>query len=492
VLARGIAAGLAAAHRAGVVHRDLKPANILVGAGDVPKLVDFGLARASSFAGVDRKSFALVGTPDYLAPESIDPLAVDSRSDLYSLGCILFECATGEPPFRAPTAFALLAAHQKHPVPALPKGFSPGFAELVRSLLAKSPVDRPQSAAAVMDALDRQAALVVSRPAAIARGVCPKCGAALLPEVAVCFACAEPQVVLSAGDHTLFVVGPGKITHKLDRTLREKLLRWLEQNPGLGLDPSGLAKEVPRLPFPLVTDLSLQSAAELARTLGESLGLKTEIKRGGAWSLPDIRRKAWKLGTRIALIMIASGVGGLSNIMRHFPGLLLFLAAMPVISLGIGFTMAGKKFVLPSGKRTPQLPDALSAALTRVADVVPSLANARHREALRGIVTRSLALRQTAGGELDTELARCLDLAVHATLRIDRLEGALAAADLREADAAVRRDLHERDGWAARLLELAAQLDALRARWVSAAPTASDRLAELRAQVAALEEVQAL
>jgi hypothetical protein len=489
-LARGIAAGLAAAHRAGVVHRDLKPANILVGAKDVPKLVDFGLARASSFAGVDRKSFALVGTPDYLAPESVDPLAVDARSDLYSLGCILYECATGEPPFRAPTAFALLAAHQKHPAPGLPSAFSRPFAELVSALLAKSPADRPQSAAAVIDAFDRQTAIVLSRPEGPARG-CAKCGAAVLPEVGVCFACGQTQVVLATGGYSLFVVGPGKLTHKLDGRLRQKLLAWLEQNPQLGLDASRLAKEVPRLPFPLATELSLEAAAQLGLAL-QTLGLETATRKGGAWSLPDIRRKGWKLGVRIAAIAIASGVGGLTNIMRHFPLLFVMLGLLPLVSVAVGFGIAGKKYVLPSGKRPLQLPDVLAAALARVGDVVPTIEAARHREALRGIVTRALALRKTAGGELDAELARCLDLAVHATLRIDALERSLAAADLREADAAVHRDLHERDGWAARLLELAAQLDALRVRWVAAQPSGDEKLAELRAQVAALEEVQAL
>ena len=103
-----LARGLEAAHHAGLIHRDLKPDNILVSSEadssesnrETAKIVDFGLARASSFAGVDDGAFAVVGTPDYMAPESIDPLAVDARSDLYALGCILFEMATTEPPFR--------------------------------------------------------------------------------------------------------------------------------------------------------------------------------------------------------------------------------------------------------------------------------------------------------------------------------------------------------------------------------------------------------
>ena len=77
-IARGMALGLQAAHHHGLVHRDLKPGNVLVAPGDFAKLVDFGLARASSMQGVDRTALTLVGTPDYMAPEALDPLAVDS------------------------------------------------------------------------------------------------------------------------------------------------------------------------------------------------------------------------------------------------------------------------------------------------------------------------------------------------------------------------------------------------------------------------------
>ena len=136
-LGRGIAAGLAHAHAAGIIHRDLKPSNVLVASDDVhqvAKIADFGMARASSLAGVDRKAFMVIGTPDYMAPESIDPLAVDPRSDLYALGCILYEMGTGAPPFTAPTALGLLEQHRQAPAPRLPDHYSPGLRAVVEAL----------------------------------------------------------------------------------------------------------------------------------------------------------------------------------------------------------------------------------------------------------------------------------------------------------------------------------------------------------------------
>jgi serine/threonine protein kinase len=157
-LARDISRGLSVAHAGGVIHRDLKPANVLVAgsssAGEIAKIADFGMARATSFAGVDRESMTVLGTPDYMAPESLDPLAVDPRTDLYALGCIMVEMATGRPPFSAATPFAVLDAHRKRPPPPLPERYGATLRELVAALLAKQPSDRPHAASAVVDVLD--------------------------------------------------------------------------------------------------------------------------------------------------------------------------------------------------------------------------------------------------------------------------------------------------------------------------------------------------
>jgi TolB-like protein len=143
---------LAYAHSRGIVHRDLKPDNILL-AGPRALLADFGQAAMGERDPRDPRLTSegvVIGTPAYLSPEQAAGAAdVGPRSDLYSLGCVLFEMLTGQPPFTAASAQALFAKHISAPVPSL-KHDRPGVPaeldQLVRRLLAKSPADRPGSA----------------------------------------------------------------------------------------------------------------------------------------------------------------------------------------------------------------------------------------------------------------------------------------------------------------------------------------------------------
>jgi len=500
-IGKGIAAGLQAAHRAGLVHRDLKPANVLVAPGDVAKIVDFGLARATSFAGVDRRAFALVGTPDYMAPESADPLAIDPRSDIYSLGCILYEMTAGQPPYGGATPFAVLQAHMEQPIPELTAGpeRSESLVRLVRALLAKSPADRPQSAAQVVHDLAAAHGLAVHAAGAIERaGQCAGCGAPLIERVPVCFGCGMEQVSIEPGGCAVWVTGPGKTSHKLDSGLRQRLLEWIRANPQVGLDPVGLAREVPRLPFVLATGVAEASARRLASSM-QALGLEADWRAGHRFALVEMRRKAWSLSGRV--LAIAAGGLAMTNQILRFPVVLVAaLVAVPIVALVSGWGMAGRPAARALAAGGRGLPSALRERLDRLAGLIPAIEARRHRESLRGAVQRVLALRESVPeaerAPVDVELGQVLDLAMAAAARLDELERRLTGADLRETDAGVRRDLRERDAWAARLLETSAQLDALRARW--AAARAQDRgatdetLDELRAQVAAFEEVQAL
>jgi hypothetical protein len=519
-IGRGVAAGLAEAHRAGLVHRDLKPANILLAGDGTPKVADFGLARAASFAASGPDAAAVAGTPAYMAPESIDPLAIDGRSDLYALGCILCELATGAPPYRGATALAILAAHRSEPLPALP-GVPDALRRTIRWLLAKSPADRPQSATEAEAALARieaapgaaispvaEASLVRTAPdttgLAAARRRCAQCGASGPAMVRVCFACGQPQLALASGPMTVFITGPGEHAHKLDAALRQRLLDWLTRNPALGVDAGVLAKEVPRIPFALVCGIDEESATALVPAM-RALGLEPEVLRGGRFALREVRAKGWTLARRIAVIGASGTFFALRNSLVGLLGGGAFVAIMSVWS---GFRQAGR----PAAKRTssrPQalLPSSLEAALGRVAGVVPAMSAARHRDALRGVVERALALREVfdATGRaatpalpsgpalpaMDDELAQLIDVAALASSRLDQLEAELSPEDLRSDDAAQRERWHVRDRWAAKLLQVTAFLDAMRARAVMSKARSVGRaeLEDVRAQIAALEEL---
>jgi serine/threonine protein kinase len=153
------AAGLAAAHAQGLIHRDIKPANILLEAGtDKVKLTDFGLARAAEDARLTRTGF-IAGTPLYMAPEQAKGEELDHRTDLFSLGSVLYTLATGKPPFDASTPFLVLRRVTEEvpkPVRELNRDVPEGLAEVIDRLHAKSPTDRYQSASEVAEALARQ------------------------------------------------------------------------------------------------------------------------------------------------------------------------------------------------------------------------------------------------------------------------------------------------------------------------------------------------
>lgn len=138
-------------HQHGIIHRDVKPANIMISSTNAVKVMDFGIARAIADSGNSvTQTAAVIGTAQYLSPEQARGDAVDARSDVYSLGCVLYEILTGEPPFIGDSPVAVAYQHvREDPLPPSQRhgGISPGLDAVVLKALAKNPENRYQTAA---------------------------------------------------------------------------------------------------------------------------------------------------------------------------------------------------------------------------------------------------------------------------------------------------------------------------------------------------------
>jgi len=159
-LLRAAAEGIDALHAAGLVHRDIKPANILLD-GDTPYVSDFGLAKDSQASNLTRPGQAL-GSLDYMSPEQIRGEDVSPATDVYALGCVMWECLTGAPPFGGRPSMRVLFAHLQEPPPDLSSarpGVSASVARAVIRALEKEPDDRPAGAAAYVAGVARAAGL---------------------------------------------------------------------------------------------------------------------------------------------------------------------------------------------------------------------------------------------------------------------------------------------------------------------------------------------
>lgn len=150
---RQMAGALGALHQIGVLHRDVKPGNLLMREDGSVAFIDFGLARQlrleSDITGIG----TIFGTPHYMSPEQGHGVPLDERSDLYSLGVVLYEMLTGEKPYVAETPLAVIFKHANAPIPALPAAMS-DLQPLLQGLLAKKAEDRLPTAAAIVSAID--------------------------------------------------------------------------------------------------------------------------------------------------------------------------------------------------------------------------------------------------------------------------------------------------------------------------------------------------
>ena len=164
-IAADIADALAAAHQHGIIHRDLKPQNIVLQPSGRAKLLDFGIAKrlTSEHAAAEAttgtpltRPHAMIGTPSYMAPEQVKGEATDARSDLFALGCVLYECVTGRRAFSGGTSgevFGQILHAEPPSMSAVTPHVDPDLDALVVRLLRKAPAERFQSASEVVGAI---------------------------------------------------------------------------------------------------------------------------------------------------------------------------------------------------------------------------------------------------------------------------------------------------------------------------------------------------
>jgi len=186
-IAEAVASALSAAHAQGVIHRDIKPGNIMLTPTGQVKVADFGIARMTTTAETVAQTAAVLGTASYLSPEQAQGEPVDGRSDIYSLGCVLYEMVTGRPPFLGDSPVAVASKHvleQPKPPSKMNNDVTPDLDAVILRAMAKNPANRYQSAEELRADLDR-----------VRRGMPVEATPLLAPPAAT-------QVMTPAGDGT--------------------------------------------------------------------------------------------------------------------------------------------------------------------------------------------------------------------------------------------------------------------------------------------------
>jgi serine/threonine protein kinase/Tfp pilus assembly protein PilF len=264
-ITREVADALGYAHSRGVVHRDVKPENILLEAGHAV-VTDFGIARALDVARGERltQTGMSVGTPAYMSPEQASGEgAVDGRSDLYALGCVLYEMLAGQPPFTGATAESVVYQHlvaEARAVSQVRPGIPPAVTRALGRLLAKAPADRPATAAELLDALEGKG------PAGQVVAAAPERSIAVLPFANMS---ADPE------------------NEYLADGITEEIINALTKLPGL--------KVVAR-----TSAFSFKGRQEDLRSVGEKLGVATVLEG-------SVRRAGDRLRVTAQLVNVCDG-----------------------------------------------------------------------------------------------------------------------------------------------------------------------------------------
>lgn len=277
-----VASALGHAHEQGIVHRDIKPENILL-SGEHALVADFGIARAATEAGQQKltQTGMAVGTPVYMAPEQSTGDVVGPTADIYSLGCMLYEMLSGEPPFNGPNAMAIMARHLMEPPPSVRVVRNTVPEEIEHAIfiaLNKSPVDRPQNAQQLSELLSgifgATSTMRVMRGTRSIMTPMPGTGALVVP---------APALPWYKRTETLWTA--------FGLTVAAASTAWAVSTfgPGANRAPAALSEEMRRVAVLHFTDASRDSSLGpvahgltdgLIRTLGSSSSI-TVISRDG-------------------------------------------------------------------------------------------------------------------------------------------------------------------------------------------------------------------
>jgi serine/threonine-protein kinase len=295
-IATQVLSALGHAHSQGVVHRDIKPENILLG-GDQAVVTDFGVARAMAAAGEERltETGLALGTPSYMSPEQATGSGeLDARSDLYAVGCVLYETLAGRPPFHGTNAQQLLARHAIDPAPPLRTvrdTVPEGVERSVMRALAKAPADRFPTAASFAEALIAPAPTSARprrwRPAGLAAaGLALGVALAVALAVAAYFRRPHPAAAL---DPNLVAVVPFRVSGAAPALgyLREGMIdlvaaRMIGEGSARAADPRSVMNAWRRAAGAVADDLPERDALGLARGLGAG-----QLLLGGVVGTPE-------------------------------------------------------------------------------------------------------------------------------------------------------------------------------------------------------------
>ncbi len=340
-IAKQVASALAHAHSHGIVHRDIKPGNIMLVGGEAV-VADFGIARAITSAGGEHltETGIALGTPAYMSPEQAGgEQSIDGRSDIYSLGCVLYEMLGGEPPFTGPSSQAVIARQLGEEPRSLrivrPK-VPPGIEAVVRTALEKVPADRFSTAGDLIEALEHPESIEVpsgtgSRP--WGRWPIALIGLVTILLIAIAVRNGASSAAGTAGvDTTRYAILPFDYGQNAGLSLNERqllqdgLARWsgIEVVPPFQIADALARKD---------SSLSPSDARDVAREVGAGRYIRGEVSRIG----DSVRINAQLFGTaggwalKDKSVRVGSDLARLDSVFQILADTLLFRSAPPLM-----------------------------------------------------------------------------------------------------------------------------------------------------------------